>query len=80
MGDKRGILILGDTVSEEPEDAVPLGDEAFVTDHINPSSKSCLMTCVNWNIFRTSSSKVRWAYKWPGGFLDALSPVALWMS
>ena len=34
-GDKRGIVILGETSSEEPEDAIPLGDEAFVTDHIN---------------------------------------------
>ena len=34
MGDKRGILILGENVPE-PEDAVPLGDEAFVIDHIN---------------------------------------------
>ena len=35
MGDKRGILIMGETVSEEREDAIPLGDETFVTDHIN---------------------------------------------
>ena len=34
MGDKRGILILGETVSEEPEDAIPIGNEAFVTEHI----------------------------------------------
>ena len=34
MGDKRGILILGQTVSEEPEDAIPIGKEAFVTEHI----------------------------------------------
>ena len=35
VGDKRGILILGETVSEEPEDAIPIGNEAFVTAHIN---------------------------------------------
>ena len=35
MGDKRGILVSGETVSEEPEDAIPIGNEAFVTDHIN---------------------------------------------
>ena len=35
MGDKRGILVLGETVSEEPEDAIPIGNEAFVTDHIS---------------------------------------------
>ena len=34
MGDKRGTLILGETVSEEPEDAVPIGSEAFVIEHI----------------------------------------------
>ena len=34
MGDKRGILILGETVSEEQEDAIPIGNEAFVTEHI----------------------------------------------
>ena len=36
MGDKRGILVLGETVSEETEDAIaiPIGNEAFVTDHI----------------------------------------------
>ena len=33
MGDKRGILILGETVSEEPEDAIPIGNAAFVTEH-----------------------------------------------
>ena len=25
MGDKRGILVLEETVSEEPEDAIPIG-------------------------------------------------------
>ena len=34
MGDKRGILILEETVSEEPEDAIPIGNEAFVVEHI----------------------------------------------
>ena len=34
MGDTRGILILGETISEEPEDAIPIGNEAFVTEHI----------------------------------------------
>ena len=31
----EGVLILGETVSEEPGDAIPSGDEAFVTDHIS---------------------------------------------
>ena len=35
MADRKGILILGETVSEEPEDAIPIGNEAFVIDHIN---------------------------------------------
>ena len=43
MGDKRGILILGETVSEEPEDAIPIGNEAFVTEHIEAIKRSCLI-------------------------------------
>ena len=35
MVDKRGILVLGEAVSEEPEDAIPIGNEAFVTDHVS---------------------------------------------
>ena len=42
MGDKRGILILGKTVSEEPEDAIPIGNEAFVTDHISAIKQKLL--------------------------------------
>ena len=34
MGDKRGILTLSEIVSEEPEEAIPFKDEAFVTAHI----------------------------------------------
>ena len=34
MGDQRG-LVLGETVSEEPEDAIFIGNDSFVTDHIN---------------------------------------------
>ena len=48
MGDKRGILILGETVSEEPEDAMPIGNEAFVSLITSASSsKSCLMIYAN---------------------------------
>ena len=39
MGDKRCILVLGETISEEPEDAIPIGNEAFVIDHINIKQK-----------------------------------------
>ena len=42
MGDKRGILILGETVSEEPEDALPIGNEAFVTEHIESIKQKLL--------------------------------------
>ena len=42
MGDKRGILILGETVSEEPEDAIPIGNEAFVTEHIGAIKQKLL--------------------------------------
>ena len=33
MGDKRGLPVPGETVSEEPEDAISIGKEAFVMDH-----------------------------------------------
>ena len=42
MGDKRGILILGETVSEEPEDATPIGNEAFVTEYIEAIKRKLL--------------------------------------
>ena len=42
MGDKRGILLLRETVSEEPEDAIPIGNEALVTDHINNIKQTLL--------------------------------------
>ena len=43
MGDKREILILGDTVSEEePEDVIPVGNEAFVTEHIEAIKQNLL--------------------------------------
>ena len=42
MGDERGILGLGKTVSGEPEDAIPIGNEAFVTDHINSIKQKLL--------------------------------------
>ena len=42
MGDKRGILILGETVSEEAEDALPIGNEAFVTEHIEAIKRKLL--------------------------------------
>ena len=34
MSDTRGLTILGEAVGLEPEDAYPVGDEAYVTDHI----------------------------------------------
>ena len=34
MGDKRSILLLGETVSEGPEDVIPIRNETFVIDHI----------------------------------------------
>ena len=42
MGDKRGILILGETVSEEPEDALPVGNEAFVIEHLESIKQKLL--------------------------------------
>ena len=42
MGDKRGILILGEAVSEEPEDALPVGNEAFVTEQIESIKQKLL--------------------------------------
>ena len=42
MGDKRGILVLGEMVSEEPENAIPIGNEAFVADHINSFKQKLL--------------------------------------
>ena len=42
MGDKSGILILGETVSEEPEDAIPIGNEPFVTEHIEAIKQKLL--------------------------------------
>ena len=42
MGVERGILILGETVSEEPEDALPIGNEAFVTEHIESIKQKLL--------------------------------------
>ena len=34
MSDVRGLTILGEAVGLEPEDAYPVGEEAYITDHI----------------------------------------------
>ena len=34
MSDNRGLAILGEAVGLEPEDAYPVGEEAYITDHI----------------------------------------------
>ena len=34
MSDKRGLTILGEAVGLEPEDAYPVGEEAYITDHL----------------------------------------------
>ena len=34
MSDTRGLTILGEAVGLEPEDAYPVGEEAYITDHL----------------------------------------------
>ena len=42
MSDIRGLTILGEALGLEPEDAYPVGDEAYITDHIQQvSDKLC---------------------------------------
>ena len=79
MGDKRGILILGETVSEEPEDALPIGNEAFVTEHIENIKQSCLMTSRSWNTFPINSSRARQVCKLHGDYSDVPYPAGFCM-
>ena len=53
MGDKRGILILGEAVSEEPEAPSSLGMiKPLLLSILLRSSSFCLMTFANWNTCR----------------------------
>ena len=62
------------TVSDEPEDAIPFGDEAFVIDHIAHIKQKLLMILPNWSISRTNSPRVKLVCKFPGVFSHAPVP------
>ena len=76
MGDKRGILILGETVSKEPEDAIYLGDEAFATEHIAHIKQLLDDLCkLDQRPYRLTEKR-RWGCKLHGASSEEWFPVA----
>ena len=65
MSDIRGLTILGEAVGLEPEDAYPVGEEAYITDHLQQvSDRLCRDVC-----FATCQACVatsRQVYRWRG--------------
>ena len=80
MGDKRGFLSLGETVSEEPADAIPIGDEAFVTDHIRSIKQKLLDDLCELEHLPHKLVKGEAGLQMPGVYLDARFPADSCMS
>ena len=80
MGDKRGTLVPGETVSDELEDATPMGNEAFVTDHINSIKQKLPDDLCKPEHFPTNLRKGKPGCKLLGGSCVALFPVDSCMS
>ena len=66
MKDPRGLIILGEALGEDPTDPYPMGNEAFILDHLRDVTKAVVSDLSKIAVLPDGWKGTRLAYRLHG--------------